>query len=338
MLWEFTRPPVPRGPRRAKLGVHLARVCVSVAILLISTVCITVDAAWACQDPPDDETISAQPPLVTVVTPIRDSYKKPLRPNLNNHSFSSARLHEDILGPGREKHQGFMWKNALAETFFFLSVEHVYRVFGMPDSKPELGGPVFRDYFRSVANLHGWDDKDPFQIQYVGHSLQGEVAAHIEIQNDPRGRYMHWGSGGYWGSRLRAMAYAAAYGAQFKIGPLSEAMIGNVGLPNQYRQRPVTEDSENGRMALSEFFVDPIGGFALTIVEDLMEHYVVSKFERKGPHWARLARTFFCPTRSVANLGRFRWTWYRDGRPVGTRDTDPLFFPEGYKPGGFHDR
>jgi hypothetical protein len=338
MLWEFTSPPVPRAPCRAKVAVRPARFFALLTISLVATVCIVVDPAWARQAPPDVESTSAPPSTVTAITSIVESSRKLVIPALDDPSFSSSRFDKDILGPSREKPQGFMWKNALLETFVYLSIEHTYRVFGMPDSRPELGGPTFRDYFYSVANLHGWDDKDPFQIQYVGHSLQGEVAAHIEIQNDPRGRYMHWGSEGYWGSRLRAMAYAAAYGAQFKIGPLSEAMIGNVGLPNQYRQRKVTDQSDNGRMAWSEFFVDPIGGFGLTIVEDLMEHYVVSKFETKGPHWSRLARTFFCPTRSVANLGRLRWTWYRDGRPVGVRDTDPLVFPEGYRPGGFRDR
>jgi hypothetical protein len=65
-------------------------------------------------------------------------------------------------------------------------------------------------------------------------------------------------------------------------------------------------------MAWSEFFVNPVGGTAWVVTEDLLDRYVVRPMEGKShPHFMYLARSFLTPSRSWANLLRFKRPWYR---------------------------
>jgi hypothetical protein len=90
--------------------------------------------------------------------------------------------------------------------------------------------------------------------------------------------------------------FAAAYGTQFKIG-YSEAMIGNVGLPNEYRKRPLPKGTDYGKMAWSEFFVNPIGGTLWVTTEDLLDRWVI-----KMPSWSNIER-----------FGRYHSSYYLRG-------------------------
>jgi hypothetical protein len=234
---------------------------------------------------------------------------------------SVSPLSNASVRPVETKQEHFHWGPALAETFFFTSFMHAKRL-ADPDTIPELKGPLFLDYFRSVAGLHGWDDHDPFQVQYIGHSFHGATDSRIELQNNPNGRAIDWGQDGYWHSRCVAMAWNALWGAQFKIGPYSEAMIGNVGLPNQYRKRPIPPGAGYGRMAWSEFFVNPVGGTAWVVSEDLLDRYVVRRMEGKANrYFMYFARSFFTPSRAWANLLRFQLPWYRETRDIHGRPT-----------------
>jgi len=220
------------------------------------------------------------------------------------------------LRPVEPPKEHFHWKPALRETLMFATLMHVERL-SDPDTIPELKGPLFKDYFRSVANLHGWDDWDPILIQYVGHSFHGATDSRIELQNNPNGRAIDWGEPGYWHSRFVAMAWNAFWGAQFKIGLYSETMIGNVGLPNQYRERPLPRGADYGRMAWSEFFVNPIGGSTWVITEDVLDRYVVRRLEpTANRHAMYVVRSFLTPSRAWANLLRFKRPWYRETRDI----------------------
>ena len=73
-------------------------------------------------------------------------------------------------------------------------------------------------------------------------------------------------SGRYWTSRLKAMAWAAAYSAQFESGPISEASIGNVG-----KQSPT--------MAGVDLVVPPVGGFPWMMIEDYVDQRFISHWE-----------------------------------------------------------
>jgi hypothetical protein len=106
----------------------------------------------------------------------------------------------------------------------------------------------------------------------------------------------------YWNSRLKALAWAAAYSTQFELGPISEASIGNVG------KVPPT-------MAVVDLVVTPIGGFGLIVLEDWVDNRYIAKWERSGGFKSRFLRVALNPSRSLANALRWHLPSYRDTRP-----------------------
>ena len=56
-----------------------------------------------------------------------------------------------------------------------------------------LGRWTGQRVYRSVLNLHGWADGDPFYVNYVGHPMQGAVAGRIWLLHDPRYRKAEFG-------------------------------------------------------------------------------------------------------------------------------------------------
>ena len=132
--------------------------------------------------------------------------------------------------------------------------------------------------------------------------MQGSLLGFIQIQNDPKGMNLSYDkSHAYWRSRLKALAWSAAWSTQFEIGPVSQASIGNVGL--------------HGKQTYIDLVVTPIGGFGLLVMEDFVDKHIIHRIERRssGNFYIKIAsRVFLNPTRSVANLLRFKTPWYRD--------------------------
>ena len=109
------------------------------------------------------------------------------------------------------------WRTLLKQSFFFFSVQQSFRGATDADTRHYMGGSFLGGYLKSVSNLHGWSDGDPFVVNYVGHPIQGAIAGDIWIHNDLRFRNAEFGRNRqYWTSRLRAMAFAWAYSEQFK--------------------------------------------------------------------------------------------------------------------------
>lgn len=232
-------------------------------------------------------------------------------PNLNRtlpqlsdgqHAFSSA------IKPVRTRESGgFHWSSALGQSLLFLGIEHSLRLAFDPPSRTALRGRFWSDYVDSLHNLGHWGDGNPIFINYLGHPLQGSVAGFIQIQNDPGGRALQisW-SRQYRNSRLKALAWSAAYSTYFEIGaPLSEAALGNLGVDKHRRTQ----------QGVVDIVVTPTLGLALLITEDFVDRYVVTRLERgHGGNSQKLIRSFLNPTRSFSNLLRFKYPWYRDGR------------------------
>jgi len=108
---------------------------------------------------------------------------------------------------------------------------HTFDIATQPGTRDALNGHWFQNYMQSVSALRGWSDGDTFMAPYVGHPIEGSIFGFIERQNDPRYRTVQWGDGrDYWISLLRSMAFSASWHTQWKIGPASEASIGNVML------------------------------------------------------------------------------------------------------------
>ena len=197
--------------------------------------------------------------------------------------------------------QSFHWSTAIKQSLLFVGVQHGYAL-TQPKTRRDLNGPFLKDYIRSVKSLHGWEDGGRFFTNYVAHPMQGSLLGFIQIQNDPKGMNLSYdNSHAYWRSRLKALAWSAAWSTQFEIGPVSQAAIGNVGL--------------HGKQTYVDLVVTPIGGFGLLVLEDFVDKHIIHMIERhnSGNFYIKVtSRVFLNPTRSVANLLRFKTPWYRD--------------------------
>jgi hypothetical protein len=227
---------------------------------------------------------------------------QPLRADPEDEAVQGTSA-EDTTDQGAQQ-EGFQWKPALLQSALFLGVQHGSRML-QNKTRRELGGPFWSDYFESVSNIHTWSDQDGIPTNYFGHPMMGAITGYIQVFNDPRGRRLEFdlSSKEYWKSRLKAMAWSAVYSTQYEIGPISEASIANVG------KHPPT-------MAVVDLVMTPVGGFAVMLVEDYLDKRFISRWERGGGVKARFYRIALNPSRSVANLLRFKRPSYRDGRPL----------------------
>jgi hypothetical protein len=203
-----------------------------------------------------------------------------------------------------ELEDDFHWRPALIQSAVFLGIQHGFRFGTEPGSREELKGPFFRDWGSSLKGIKGWGDSDTALVNYVGHPMMGAVTGYIQIQNDPRGRVVPFGTDEYWKSRLRAMAWAAVYSTQWEIGPVSEANLGNVG-------------KADGTAGAVDFVVTPLAGFGMIALEDAVDTHVVRRLESKWENraWRIIVRSVLNPDRSMANMLRWKVPWHRDSRP-----------------------
>src|SRR5215203_3072545 len=202
----------------------------------------------------------------------------------------------------------FEWKPALSQSMRFLFVEHGFRLVMQPKTRQRLGGPFVSDYIESVKTLSGWGDGDIWFINYVGHPMQGAMSGYIQVQNDPEGRHLEFSNDKrYWRSRLKALAWNAAYSTQFEVGPISESSIGNVG-------------QRKGTSGYVDLVMTPTGGFAVMLAEDALDRFLVKRWESRtnSLQMRGVYRVAFNPCRAFANVLRGKSPWFRDARPLDT--------------------
>lgn len=200
--------------------------------------------------------------------------------------------------------EGFRWGPAVRQSLMFLGIQHGY-AFTQRKTREALRGKFWKDYVGSVKSLHGWADGGRFSTNYISHPMQGSFTGFIQIQNDPKGIKQEFGSSGaYWRSRLKAMAWTAAWSTQFELGPISQASIGNVGL--------------KGKQTYIDIVVTPTIGTAWLVAEDALDLLIIKRIERRtGSFYVTMFfRMILNPTRTMANIFRFKNPWYRD-RPRG---------------------
>lgn len=229
-------------------------------------------------------------------------YDVPL-PDLLNPVLPTQPPREPWIQPSRR--EGVNWDGVFKQSALFLGVEHAFRLISEPGTREGMKGPFFSGWLAASGNLHGWADGDPFYVNYIGHPMQGAVAGYIWVHND--GRYGDAAFGAnrhYWKSRLRAAAFSAAYSFQFEAGPLSEASIGKV-------------QSQWPQQGLVDHVVTPFVGTGWMIAEDALDRYVIRKLEGRwdSPYPLVFVRGFLNPSRSMANMLRFKVPWARDDRP-----------------------
>ena len=227
-----------------------------------------------------------------------DTITQPLSISAEPAGTSQKRVSE-IAPNGRSR---FHWGPAIKQSLLFLAVQHGYAM-TQPKTRRHLRGPFLKDYFGSLANLNGWDDGGRFFTNYIAHPMQGSLTGFIQIHNDPKGMKQEFGrSKSYWKSRLKAAAWSAAWSTQFELGPISQASIGNVG--------------KSRKLTYEDLVITPTAGVALLVTEDAMDRYVVRWVEGKtNKLYVRIPiRMLLNPTRSLANLLRFKKPWHRDTR------------------------
>jgi len=207
------------------------------------------------------------------------------------------------LEPELQKQDEIQWRPAIREALLSTGIMHTFNLWTEAGTRDALYGPWFQDYIHSVSELRGWSDSDTFMSPYVGHTIQGDSYGFILRQNDPKYRTVQWGDGhDYFISLLRSMAYSAAWHAQWKIGPVSEASIGNVML-----------HASPGFITLVD---TPTLGTVAMIGEDAADRYIIMGLENRTTNRAViiLTRCFLNPGRSFANLMAFKVPWTRDTR------------------------
>lgn len=204
-----------------------------------------------------------------------------------------------------ERGSGIDWDGLSRQSSMFLAVQHAFRLAAEPGTRAGMRGPFFRGWMQSVGSLHGWSDGDPFYVNYIGHPMQGAVSGYIWTHNDRDYIGAEIGRNSfYWKSRLRATAYSWAYSTMFEIGPFSEASIGKI--QSRYPQQ-----------GFVDHVVTPVIGLGWMIGEDALDKYVIQRIEEKfeNAYLRLLARGVLNPSRSFANMMRFRVPWARDDRP-----------------------
>ena len=216
-------------------------------------------------------------------------------------SHPALYMQPEVPSPADTK---FHWRFATRESLLFTGVMHAFNLTTEAGTRDALNGPWFKDYTRSVSELRGWSDSDRFMAPYVGHTIEGSVFGYIERQNDPKYKNVQWGDGrDYFVSLLRSMAFSAVWHTQWKIGPISEASIGNVML-----------HASPGFITLTD---TPTLGTVEMIGEDAADRYLLMGLENRTANRPLiiLARSFLNPGRTWANIMAFQVPWHRETRP-----------------------
>ena len=232
------------------------------------------------------------------------------------------------LSPLPGTRESYHWKGLLLQSLAFQGLEHGPRLAtaDAADRHLLLNKPFWLDYRASLGqyNMRRWNDGDTFVVNYVGHPVQGAVSGYIQIQNDPRGRDLRFSSEpAYWHSRVRAFLWSTAYSTEFEIGPISEASIFNQG-GYTYPLGCKSHDAACEKTAKYtnntgwvDFIVTPVGGTLMVVAGDAIDRYVTDRLLASHPGSARykILRGSLNPPRTLANLLRGRYPWYRDYDP-----------------------
>ena len=203
----------------------------------------------------------------------------------------------------KQNAETFNWRSATQQAWLYTGVMHSFRFATEAGTRDTLNGPWFNDWMASVSEIRGWDDGDPFITNYVAHSIEGAIFGFIQQNNDPRYRQVQWGTGrDYWISRLRALSFSAVMSTQWKIGPASEASLGNVQL--------------HEFAGFADLVNTPTLGVCVMMAEDITDRYIITALENRTSNLfvLVLARSFLNPSRTFSNLMAFKEPWYRTTR------------------------
>jgi hypothetical protein len=254
----------------------------------------TLDSDWSLP-------LNANIPRRNLYVDLAGTSPAPKNPSSSGPSASGNTTNPQDFPSKRAKR--FRWAPALGESLLYTGIMHTFDLWTEAGTRDALNGHWFQQYTRSVSELRGWSDSDTFMAPYVGHPIEGSVFGYIERQNDPPYRLVQFGDGrDYWVSLLKSMAYSAVWHTQWKIGPASEASIGNVML-----------HASPGFITLVD---TPTLGFCTMLAEDAADRYLIMGLENRTSNAVLIAatRSFLNPGRTFANMMAFRLPWDRATR------------------------
>ena len=240
--------------------------------------------------------------------------------------FSSSSTQSRRPAPKDIQAEPYHWKGLILQSVAFSALENGVRIMtaDQDDRHILLNKPFWSDYFASLQqfNMGRWNDGDSFLVNYIGHPMQGAVSGYIEIQNDPRGRELEISSNPqYWKSIFRALLWSTVYSTQSEIGPMGEAAIFSEGgftypihCPNKdkYACPPTSKYTNNTGWV--DFIITPTVGTLWILGEDTLDRYVTNPLLQRHPNafGYKLLRAGLNPARSLANILRGHFPWFRD--------------------------
>ncbi|HEY1468879.1 MAG TPA: hypothetical protein VGF61_07530 [Candidatus Acidoferrum sp.] len=245
--------------------------------------------------------LNADIPQRNLYVDLAGTFPEPKNPSSSGPSASGNTINPQDFPSERSKR--FRWGPAIGESLLYTGIMHTFDLWTEAGTRDALNGHWFQNYAHSVSELRGWSDSDRFMAPYVGHPIEGSVFGFIERQNDPPYRLVQFGDGrDYWVSLLKSMAYSAVWHTQWKIGPASEASIGNVML-----------HASPGFITLVD---TPTLGFCTMLAEDAADRFLIMGLENhtSNPVLIMLTRSFLNPGRTFANVMAFRLPWDRATR------------------------
>jgi hypothetical protein len=206
------------------------------------------------------------------------------------------------------------WLPILWQSFEWLTAQHSGNILLDTETRNDLTThPYWATYVYSVEHYRWdqWSDDTPFIVHNIGHPMMGAITSSIFEQNDPKGRALVFeNNGNYWRSRLKAMAWSAVYSAQWKVGPVSEASIGNSGWATYYVPHLGRTTNETG---FQDFVITPVYGFGWNVGEDAIDRYIMPKIHAHVKNRFYLTTLFWMtPCKAAANVLRWKPTYYRD--------------------------
>jgi hypothetical protein len=247
-------------------------------------------------------------------TPIRASGWAVKAPPLDRKRAREELTEGCETGRIRGKECKVHWLPILWQSFEWLTAQHSGNILMDKDTRNDLTThPYWATYVYSVEHYrwYQWSDDTPFIVHDIGHPMMGAIVSSIFEQNDPKGRALVFeNNGNYWRSRLKAMAYSAVYSAQWKVGPVSEASIGNSGWATYYVPALGRTTNETG---FQDFVITPVYGLGWNVGEDAIDRYIMPSVHRHVKNRFYLTTLFWMtPCKSAANILRWKPTYYRD--------------------------
>jgi hypothetical protein len=207
------------------------------------------------------------------------------------------------------------WLPILWQSFEITAAQNLGNIAMDEETRHDLANnPYWSTYIKCVHQFRyrQWRDDDDFLVDYVGHGMQGAIASNIFEQNSPTGRGLAYvNNGNYWRSRLKGTAWSAVYEVQWKIGPASEASIGNSGLNTYFTPR--VQGRSTNETGFQDFVDTPVVGFWWNVGEDAIDRFVMPRIWARTHNRALLAAaSALTPCEAAANLLRYKPMYYRD--------------------------